>query len=62
MIMALLVIIFGFIFAACAALAPRDAVASGGSVNFKSGTTGSKVMGYSFLGLLVGALALWWVT
>jgi hypothetical protein len=62
LVMALLVLTFGFLFAASAAFAPRDAVMTGNSLTFRNGTTGSKVMGYSFLVLIVGGVGLWWVT
>ena len=62
LVMALLVLTFGFLFAASAAFAPRDAVVERNSIMFRDGTTGSKVMGYSFLALIVAGVALWWVT
>ena len=62
LVMALLVMTAGFLFAASAAFAPRDAVMSGNSFTFREGSTGSKVMGYSFLALVVLGAALWWVT
>jgi len=61
-VMALLVMTFGFIFAASAALAPRDAEMTGNTLTFKKGTTGSKVLGYSFLVLIVEGVVLWWIT
>jgi hypothetical protein len=62
LLMALLVLTFGSIFAVSAVLAPRDAVNSGNSITFREGTTGSKIMGYSFLALIVWGVALWWVS
>jgi hypothetical protein len=62
LVMGLLVLTVGFLFAGSAAFAPRDAVMTGNSLMFRDGTTGSKVMGYSFLVLIVGGVVLWWVT
>ena len=60
--MAVLVLTVGFLFAASAAFAPRDAMITGNSIMFRKGTTGSKVMGYSFVVLLIAGVGLWWVT
>jgi|GEM_PF-5765101 len=62
LILALLVMTVGFLFAASAALAPRDGVMSGNTMTFREGSTGSKVMGYSIVAILVWGVALWWVT
>jgi hypothetical protein len=62
LVMGLLVMTVGFLFAASAAFAPRDAVMSGNSMSFREGSTGSKVMGYSFLALVLWGVALWWVS
>jgi hypothetical protein len=61
-VMALMISTAGFLFAAAAAFATRDAVMEGNTVMFRRGTTGSKVMGYSLLVLITGAVVLWWVT
>jgi hypothetical protein len=62
LVMAAMVLTAGFLFAASAAFAPRDATIQGNSVTFRNGTTGSKVMGYSFLVLFVCGVVLWWLT
>lgn len=62
LIMALLVLTLGILFAASALLAPRDAVMTGGSITFRKGSLGSKTMGYSFWALIVFGLLLWRVT
>jgi hypothetical protein len=62
LVMALMVLTFGFLFAASAAFAPKDAVMTGNSMTFRKGSTGSRVVGYSFLALVVCGAALWWVT
>jgi hypothetical protein len=62
LVMALLVLTFGFIFAGAALFAPRDAVLSGNTFTFRQGSMGSKVMGYSFWALVVEGGVLWWVT
>jgi hypothetical protein len=62
LVMAFLVLTVGFLFAASAAFAPRDAVITGNSIMFRKGTTGSKVMGYSFVVLIIAGVVLWCVT
>ena len=62
LLMGLLIITFGSIFAVSAILAPTQADITGNSFTFRKGTLGSKFMGYAFLGLLLEGVTLWFIS